>query len=111
MKTLLLILVLLQFAAGKYQTVCRFEAHDDDGDEIYWTIKSGNTGGFYQILPCSAVLQVDTAAYQSFKMQRVWTLKIAASDPARNTDVITAKITLRKNAAGVKLPPAIQLTE
>jgi hypothetical protein len=98
-----------QFNAGKYQDIHVMECTDQDGDEVYFTITAGNTDGFYQILPCSGLLQVDTLAYTKFLRQKTWTLTIACTDPRKYTDKSVYKVTLKKTAAGVKLDPVIVL--
>ena len=96
-----------QFNAGRYQDIHIMECTDQDGDEVYWTITAGNTDKFYQILPCSGLLQVDTVAYTKFPRQKTWTLTIACTDPQKNTAKSVYKVTLKKTPAGVKLPPVI----
>jgi len=96
-----------QFNAGKYQDIHVMECTDQDGDEVYWTITAGNTDKFYQILPCSGLLQVDTMAYTKFLRQKTWTLTVACTDPQKNMAKSVYKVTLKKTSAGVKLPPVI----
>ena len=96
-----------QFNAGKYETLGTAVCTDDDGDEVYFTITAGNTDKYFQILPCSGLLQVDTIAYTKFLRQKTFYITIACTDPQKYVDKDVYKITLRKSATGIKLSPII----
>lgn len=96
-----------QWQAGKYQSICVIEAQDPEGDEIYFTITAGNSTGYYQITPCTGVVQVDTLAYNAFIRQKTWTITITCYDPQKNYSKKVIKITLRKDAQGNKLTPIV----
>lgn len=113
MKKLILILFLLplfahaQWQAGKYESICTIECLDPEGDEVYFTITAGNSAGYFQIQPCSGIIQVDTIAYTTFLRQRTFTLTFACTDTQKNTSKQQRKITLKKDASGNRLTPFI----
>jgi len=96
-----------QFNAGKYQNLGTAVCNDPDGDEAYFTITAGNTDQYFQIFPCSGLIQVDTNAYTKFLRQKTWSITIACTDPQKNIARSVYKITLRKSATGIKLSPII----
>lgn len=85
-----------QFNAAGFRDVKSIECIDEDGDEVYFTITAGNTGGYFQILPVSGMLQVDTMAYTSFIRQRTWYITVGCTDPQKNTGRSKYKIVLKK---------------
>lgn len=115
MKKIFLILIVLacscglfaQFDLGKYENLGTVVCTDDDGDEVYFTITAGNTDKYFQVYPCSGLLQVDTIAYTKFIRQKTWYITIGCTDPQKNTARSVYKVTLRKSATGIKLTPII----
>lgn len=101
--TLLIILTLLlaspalsQYNPARWQTVDTITYQDDDNDENYLIITAGNTSKLWQIYPCSGVLQVDTAAFDTFTRSRTFYLTIKATDAAGIYSKRVAKAVLTK---------------
>ena len=105
--TILLMLLASITMHAQSITVGRIQATDPEGTEVVFSISSGNTGSFFTITPCSGVIKVKPAAYDSFVYRRTWTLVIKATDETGLYSKTTRKIVLLKDAAGTKLPPII----
>jgi hypothetical protein len=100
-----LLLPLLSFSQSKI-SIGRLEAVDPEGEEVYWTITAGNTGGYFSITPCSGIVKMDTLAYDVFITQKTWTITFKATDPQGLYSKTVRKIVVKK-LGGVKLPPTI----
>jgi hypothetical protein len=108
MKKILLLLFLCISLQGFSQIpVARLEATDPEGEEVYWVITAGNTQKFFSITPCSAVIKVDSMAYNSFIRQKTFYITFKASDPQGNYSKTVRKIILKKTSSGVKVAPEI----
>lgn len=100
MRIILLILLPLltfaQFNPERWQTVDTIYYQDQDGDENYLTISAGNTSGMFQIMPCSGILQCDTAAWAPVIRSKTYYLTIKATDASGLTVRKVAKVVLTK---------------
>ena len=107
MKRLLLFFLLLPLIISAQKVrVGQLQAVDPEGEEVYWLITAGNTGGYFSITPCSGVVQMDSTAYNAFVTQKTWTVTFKATDPEGLYSKTVRKIVVKKSR-GIKQPPVM----
>lgn len=98
-----------QTASIKYQQIGTMKI-DTGFREVYYKIISGNTGNYFIVTPCSAVIAVNAAVYKVFAKQKTYSLVFTVTDAEGKYVKVSLNITLSKDTKGNQLPAKLVRT-